>query len=118
MELTVKFKFYFTFFKSTLLFSIGIGVVVNFVTISYSNPDGAISSIPFLIILGSTLRSCCLIGYPFSLLYKELSRKDEYYFYQNAGISKISLISYTLGLYFLFSILIYTLSYIIWNITF
>lgn len=118
MELAAKLKFYFTFFKSTLLFSIGIGLAVNFVSLSFFNPNETISSVPILFILGSTLRSCCLLGYPFSLLYKELSKKNEYYFYQNIGISKISLIGFTFGLYILFSILIYTLSYIVWNIMF
>lgn len=93
--------------------SIGIGLALSFIS---TTSHKSLSTVPFLWLLNSFLRSWCLFGYPFSLLYKELSRKHEYYFYQNAGISKIELICITLGLYIIFSVLIYTLSYIAWNI--
>ncbi|WP_160111129.1 hypothetical protein [Dysgonomonas sp. Marseille-P4361] len=95
--------------------SIGIGLALSFIS---TTSHESLSTVPFLRLLISFLRSWCLFGLPFTLLYKELARKNEYYFYQNAGISKVNLIAFTFMLYILFSVLIYILSYIAWNIIF
>ena len=42
-----------------------------------------------------------------SLFYKELSRKNEYYFYYNRGITKLKLWSLTLLLNFFFGLTVY-----------
>ena len=45
---------------------------------------------------------CCMFGGPLlCIFYKEMSRKNEYYFYFNRGISKISLFIVTLSTYVL-----------------
>lgn len=63
----------------------------------------------FLHVLKSILKVWCVGGLFSSLLYKEAMRKNEYYFYYNAGISKIMLFTITFALYILFSLLIYSL---------
>lgn len=69
-------RFYWEFHKSTL--------IINW---AFSIAFSMILSIPLLMPIMS------MTGGPLiSLFYKEVSRKNEYYFYYNRGISKISLI--------------------------
>ncbi|MDR2953670.1 MAG: hypothetical protein LBV43_01145 [Prevotella sp.] len=105
---------YLIFFKSTLLMSIGFAIPFSFIAMS----NGFIEtedSYPFLQLISSFLRMCCLAGFPISLLYKEFTKKQEYYFYYNAGLSKVNLIVVTFILYILLSIIIYCLCSVIWN---
>jgi hypothetical protein len=52
-------------------------------------------------------------GFFLSVFHFETSRKNEYYFYYNLGISKIKLISYTYILHMIFILpLIYILQYV------
>jgi len=66
------------FYKSTLLFSIACGVML-----------GALNFQIFFVAFGFSFLSA---GTVISLLYKEMSKQHEYYFYYNKGISKQTLI--------------------------
>jgi hypothetical protein len=66
------------FYKSTLLFSITCGVML-----------GVINFQLFLVAFGFSFLSA---GTVISLMYKEISKQHEYYFYYNKGISKQTLI--------------------------
>lgn len=79
-----QYRFYRTFFFSTLRFSVLIGFLFAFLgsTIFYGG------------IIGSTqlwLRFIPTLGLGFDFIYKELTRKEEYFFYYNQGISKYQL---------------------------
>jgi hypothetical protein len=55
---------------------------------------------------------CCMFGGPFvSFYYKEVARKNEFYFYYNKGISKLNLYVKTLIIYILIGIIIHFLLY-------
>ncbi|WP_197057248.1 hypothetical protein [Alistipes sp. ZOR0009] len=71
-----KLRFYLEFHKSTLVLSWVFSVAVSIVTLS------------FIVMLIASMSAGPIIGF----LYKEMSHKNEYYFYANNGISKISLI--------------------------
>lgn len=81
-------RFYRTFFLSTLKFS----VLVSFLFACM----GSITS--FILYNGGIMDSVKLwfrliptVGLGFDYIYKELTRKEEYYFYYNQGISKYKL---------------------------
>lgn len=90
-----KLRFYWEFHKSTL--------VINW---AFSCSMGMILMNLWLIPLVAMIAGPLL-----SLFYKEIARKNEYYFYYNRGISKISLITMSMimniltGLLLLFIIL-------------
>lgn len=115
MNIKVKSILYLTYLKSTLLISIACAIPISFMGISRGNSE-VFESYPFLQIVSNFLRVCCFAGLPISILYKEFTKKNEYYFYYNMGISKINLIVATATLYILFSIIIYIICLIIWNI--
>ena len=88
----VKLALHWEYFKSTLVLNLSSSVLFAFIGglsfITSSDP------LPFLIVY---IR-CCMFGGPlFCFLYKEMSRKNEYYFYYNRGISKLSLFITTLS---------------------
>ena len=74
-----QFPFYFTFFKSTLALNLPVSLAVCI--FSFSGDHLA--------------KAMITAGFAFSVFYKELTRKNEYYFYYNAGISKIKLLAIT-----------------------
>ena len=83
-----QYRFYRTFFLSTLKFS----VLVSFLFASM----GAITSI--ILYNGNIMDSVKLwfrliptVGLGFDYIYKELTRKEEYFFYYNQGIGKYQL---------------------------
>lgn len=115
MNLKAKTVLYLTFTKSTLLISIACAIPLTFIGLSNGNVD-MLESIPILQMISYFLRTFCLAGLPISILYKELSKKNEYYFYYNTGISKVGLIIATSILYILSSILIYLICHMISNI--
>jgi len=73
-----QLKLLLIFYKSTLLFSIACGVML-----------GALNFQIFFVAFGFSFLSA---GTVISLLYKEISKQHEYYFYYNKGISKQTLI--------------------------
>jgi len=73
-----QLKLLLVFYKSTLLFSIACGVML-----------GAINFNDFFAAFGFSFLSA---GTVISLLYKEMSKQHEYYFYYNKGISKQTII--------------------------
>jgi len=108
-----KTSFYFLFFRSTLLISIPAAIAIVFV-IGYTFMRMVIvEDNPFLSVLSSVLKVWCTGGLAASLLYKETTKKNEYYFYYNAGISKIKLFVVSLILYILSSFVIYSLCLLI-----
>ncbi|WP_278705404.1 hypothetical protein [Parabacteroides goldsteinii] len=83
-----QYRFYRTFFLSTLKFS----VLISFLFASM----GAITSI--ILYNGNIMDSVKLwfrliptVGLGFDYIYKELTRKEEYFFYYNQGIGKYQL---------------------------
>ena len=104
-----KASFYLLFFWSTLLISIPAAIAITFVTGSTFMQIVVADSSPVLSVLSSVLKVWFTGGLAASLLYKETVRKSEYYFFYNAGISKIKLIVVSLILYILSSVIIYTL---------
>ena len=92
----VKLTLHWEYFKSTLVLNLTSSVLLAFVVyltlITLPEPP------PFHIVY---IR-CCMFGGPLlCLLYKEMSGRNEYYFYYNRGISKLSLFITTLSTYLL-----------------
>lgn len=77
-------RLYREFYKSTLLINWGASTALAILTMSPL-------AFPIVTMTGGTL---------ISLFYKELTAKNEYYFYYNRGISKISLmlVSFSLNM--------------------
>lgn len=97
----VKLTLHWEYFKNTLVFSLSSSVLLAFIgnltLITLPDPP------PFHIIY---IR-CCMFGGPLlCLLYYEMTRKNEYYFYYNRGISKLSLFITTLSTYILIGCLL------------
>ena len=104
----VKLTLHWEFFKSTLVLNLSVSVILTFIVFMalknfYDVPP------PLHIVY---IR-CFMIGGPLlCLFYKEMTRKNEYYFYFNRGISKLSLYIVTLSTYILTgSLLIIILHY-------
>lgn len=110
-----KHSFYLLFFRSTLIISIATSVAITFVATAYSSEAVQGGSHIVLSVIESFLKVWCIGGLASSVLYKEVVKKDEYYFYYNAGISKIRLIGTTFVLYVSFSLIIYYLCLLIVN---
>jgi len=85
-NLKLKLEFY----KSTLIINLIISVVFGLLTKS-------VNAFGF---------SFTFIGFSVALFYKEIYRKQEYYLYFNAGISKLQLIVFCFLVNCLFSILV------------
>ena len=83
-------RFYWEFHKSTLIINWAISVGFSMILLS-------LLSIPVMSMTGGPL---------ISIFYKEISRKNEYYFYYNRGISKIKLIVVSLILNVLVGIIL------------
>lgn len=100
-----KTKLYFGFFLSTLFVNLGTSVVLCFlVYMGVANAPVVFSSPPPV---WRIYVSCCMIGGPwFSLLHKEMTHKNEYYFYYNQGLSKVSMIAGMFGIYLVSGIVI------------
>ena len=93
----LKLKFHWAYFKSTFIFNIFSSVLLAFIVHAGLKifPD---SPPPLYLVY----IKCCMFGGPLlCFFYKELSRKNEYYFYYNRGISKLSLFITTLLTYIL-----------------
>ncbi len=75
-----KLRLLVVFYKSTLTLSIGISALMA--AFSVFNIAGMLLLFGFCFLSGGTV---------VTLLYKELSKKHEYYFYYNKGISKWAL---------------------------
>ena len=93
----VKLALHWEYFKSTLVLNLASSVLFAFFVISFlKSLPGPIPSFPVIYI------RCCMVGGPLlCFLYKEISRKNEYYFYYNRGITKLSLWIVTLVTYIL-----------------
>jgi len=77
-----KIRLYWAFYKSTLATSILVAFACAFLNIAI-----------FWYLLSVGFMTC---GTFLSLLYKNLVRHNEYYFYNNCGISKYQLIAFTI----------------------
>ncbi|WP_308550201.1 hypothetical protein [uncultured Parabacteroides sp.] len=77
-----RFRLYLTFFRTTLLTSIVIGVALAFVVFILHSRD----------FVGSALLFIPTFGLGMDLLYKEVSYKEKYFFFYNKGISKAELL--------------------------
>ena len=79
-----QYRFYRTFFLSTLKFSVLIGFLF-----------ASISALRFYVSIidsiGLWLQLIPTVGLGFDYIYKELTRKEEYFFYYNQGIGKYQL---------------------------
>jgi hypothetical protein len=101
----LKVKLHWEYFKSTLVLNLSSSVLISFIVCIAlkSLPDAA----PPLYVI---YIRCCMFGGPLlCLFYKEMSRKNEYYFYFNRGISKLSLFIVTLSTYILIGYLLITI---------
>ena len=85
-----NFRLYWEFHKSTLLINWTASIALALLTMS-----------PFVFPI-STMTG----GTFFSLLYKEFTAKNEYYFYYNRGISKINLMVINLTLNILLGLIL------------
>lgn len=102
MNLRYKFPFYLCYFKSTLAISIPLAIVYGFLYV-LATTDKNLD----LNIVISILKCWCTIGLFFAIGYKHYTHSNEYYFYHNAGISKINLFVAIFLIYVSISILIY-----------
>ena len=91
----VKLVLHWEYFKSTLVLNLATSVLFAFVIMYFlKSMPGQVPSYPIIYI------RCLMVGGPLlCFLYKEISRKNEYYFYYNRGISKLSLWIVTLLIY-------------------
>lgn len=97
----IKLKFYWVYFKSTIVLNLSSSVLLSSIIMSglINLPDPP----PF----HEIYIFCCMFGGPFiCFFYKELSRKEEYYFYFNRGITKLSLIIMTLLTYIIIGLIL------------
>lgn len=79
-----QYRFYRTFFLSTLKFS----VLISFLFASFSALRFYVSMIDSIRLW---LQLIPTVGLGFDYIYKELTRKEEYFFYYNQGIGKYQL---------------------------
>lgn len=79
-----QYRFYRIFFFSTLKFSVLVSFLFAFMG-SLVFYDGIAESLKLW------LRLIPTIGLGFDFIYKELTRKEEYFFYYNQGIGKYQL---------------------------
>lgn len=79
-----QYRFYRTFFLSTLKFS----VLIGFLSASFSALRFYVSMIDSIRLW---LQLIPTVGLGFDYIYKELTRKEEYFFYYNQGIGKYQL---------------------------
>lgn len=79
-----QYRFYRTFFLSTLKFS----VLIGFLFASFSAFRFYVSMIDSIRLW---LQLIPTVGLGFDYIYKELTRKEEYFFYYNQGIGKYQL---------------------------
>lgn len=87
-----KVKLYWTFYKSTLILNLASSVFLSFIL--FAGAQMTMKDPPHFIVIYTR---CFMFGGPLiCFYYKELSRKKEYYFYYNKGITKISLFITTL----------------------
>jgi len=93
----VKLTLHWVFFKSTLVFNLSSSVLLSFIVyMALKNFPDVPPPLHMVYI------RCCMFGGPLLCLFnKEMTRKNEYYFYFNRGISKISLFIVTLSGYVL-----------------
>jgi len=106
----MKVKLYWQFYKSTLIINLASSVLLAFIVKSAANIsiDSKIAETPLSIIY----IKCCMFGGPFiCFYYNELSKKNEYYFYYNKGISKLSLYIVTFSIYISIGLLIQSALY-------
>jgi hypothetical protein len=93
----VKIKLYWAFFKSTLIMNMAVSFFISFI-VYFSLKEMSENPPAFL----NLYIKICIFGGPLiSFYYKEITRKPEYYFYYNKGISKLNLIIATLLIYIL-----------------
>ena len=79
-----QYRFYRTFFLSTLKFR----VLIGFLFASFSALRFYVSMIDSIRLW---LQLIPTVGLGFDYIYKELTRKEEYFFYYNQGIGKYQL---------------------------
>lgn len=85
-----KLKLFWEFHKSTLVLSWSFSIALSVITLNY------------IILLITSMTAGPII----SLFYKELTSKNEYYFYNNNGISKIKLILVSYSFHILLGLLL------------
>lgn len=96
-----KLRLHWEFFKSTIILNLASSVL--FAAIIGSMSGGTKTTSPLIV----NYINCCMFGGPLvSFYYKELSRKKEYYFYYNRGITKIKLLTTTYITYILTGLVI------------
>ena len=86
-----KWKFYWAFYKSAMTVSYSCSLIFVLAAPVLS-PDIIIQYDSFPVLLGYLFSlSNITIGPAFAIMYKELFRSGEYFFYYNRSISKIKL---------------------------
>jgi hypothetical protein len=101
----LKAKLYFEFYKSTLILNLASSILLSFMIYATLTSMPMVVKVPppFAVIY---IR-CCMFGGPLVCFYqKEITRKNEYYFYFNKGISKINLLIVTLLINILIGVLV------------
>jgi len=93
----VKLALHWEYFKSTLVLNLASSVLFAFFINSF------LKTLPIPIPSFPVIYIRCLMtgGLLLCFIYKEISRKNEYYFYYNRGITKLSLWLVTLATYIL-----------------
>lgn len=85
--------------KTNLIFSILFTVLKVVLTLEKTTDN-----FPYSLVLSSLIVSLLTGGFLISILYFQVSRKNEYYFYFNLGISQVKLI----GVAYLFHLILVT----------
>ena len=99
----MKVKLYWQFYKSTLILNLASSVLLAIIVKLAAMADTPLSIIYI---------NCCMFVGPFiCFYYNELSNKNEYYFYYNKGISKLSLYIITFSIYISIGLLIQSALY-------
>ena len=102
MNYMLKLRLHWEYFKSTLVLNFSSSILIAFIIrltlLTLPDPPSPI----YIIYI-----RCCMFGGPLlCFFYKEMSKKNEYYFYYNRGISKLSLFISTLSTYILMGYLL------------
>jgi len=114
MKLKRLYPFYINFFKSTLVINVPISVAISIISafvVSADEPDNDF----FLSFLYTFMQMVSTVGLFATFMYKQYMHKDQYYFYRNVGISKLSLLIVTFLSYCFISMVLYNILKWIWN---
>ena len=102
-----KLKLLYAFYKSTLTINLSASFLLTILTLAVSISENWGTGLGGLLVnfVQSFLLVFLTAGFLISIIYKELTYKEEYYFYYNRGVGRVKLFLFCVALNLLFYIL-------------